>query len=76
MNHWTAFPAQLRNAWLRSQAAATHCAELLRNILAEIFDESAYARFLARQGLVSSRATYAEFQREGQAARERRARCC
>lgn len=50
--------------------------DLLRNVLREIFDESAYARFLERCQLVSSREAYGEFLREGQAARERRPRCC
>ena len=33
-------------------------------VLREIFDESAYARFLARTGQPSSRAAYAGFLRE------------
>jgi hypothetical protein len=49
---------------------------LLRSTLREIFDESAYTRFLERRGLASSREAYAEFLREGQAVRERRPRCC
>ncbi len=49
---------------------------LFRSTLREIFDESAYARFLEGRGLTSSREAYGEFLREGQAARERRARCC
>lgn len=49
---------------------------LARSILLEIFDESAYARFLERRGTAASREAYAEFLREGQAARERRPRCC
>jgi len=49
---------------------------LLRAILREIFDESAYARFLDRQRLASSPAAYSEFLREGAAARARRPRCC
>ncbi|HZP22431.1 MAG TPA: hypothetical protein VFB04_03220 [Terriglobales bacterium] len=49
---------------------------LLRSMLLEIFDESAYARFLARQGLTSSRAAYAAFVDEQHAMKARRARCC
>lgn len=45
-------------------------------ILREIFDESAYARFLAREGAAPSPASYAAFCREHQAARIRRPRCC
>jgi hypothetical protein len=49
---------------------------LLRSVLSEIFDESAYARFLDRRGIESSREAYADFMQEGEAARERRPRCC
>ena len=45
-------------------------------VLREIFDESAYARFLARRSLVSSPVAYAEFLRETEHARARRPRCC
>ena len=44
--------------------------------LREIFDESAYARFLTRTGQPSSRAAYAGFLRERAASQERRPRCC
>jgi hypothetical protein len=42
----------------------------------EIFDESAYARFLLRQQIAPSCEAYAAFLRENGAARERRPRCC
>jgi hypothetical protein len=51
-------------------------ATLARAILQEIFDESAYARFLLRRQLQSSREAYAEFLRESEASRQRRPRCC
>ena len=44
--------------------------------LREIFDESAYARFLERQGATSSPAAYANFLRESEAAKTQRPRCC
>ena len=50
--------------------------ETLSAILREIFDESAYARFLTSRGLISSRAAYAEFLHETEHARARRPRCC
>ena len=50
--------------------------ETLSAILREIFDESAYARFLTSRGLISSRASYAEFLHETEHARARRPRCC
>jgi len=49
---------------------------LLRSILQEVFDESAYARFLERRQLSSSRAAYAEFCAERDQTRARRPRCC
>jgi hypothetical protein len=48
----------------------------LRSVLREIFDESAYARYLARRQVPTSPQAYADFLRETQAHRERRPRCC
>lgn len=45
-------------------------------ILREIFDESAYARFLTSRRLVSSTGAYAEFLHETEHDRARRPRCC
>jgi hypothetical protein len=53
-----------------------HIFDVLIAALREIFDESAYARFLTRRGLVSSRAAYSEFVREHAIAKERRPKCC
>jgi hypothetical protein len=50
--------------------------ELAHATLSEIFDESAYTRFLHRQGLTASPDSYAQFLRESEGARARRARCC
>jgi hypothetical protein len=44
--------------------------------LREIFDEAAYARFLSRAGVASSRETYAAFRREFEEAKLRRPKCC
>jgi hypothetical protein len=49
---------------------------LLVSALREIFDESAYARFLSRRQMTSSREAYAAFCREYEAAKARRPRCC
>ena len=49
---------------------------IVRAALKEIFDESAYARFLMRRQLRTSREAYAEFLRENETTRQRRARCC
>jgi hypothetical protein len=49
---------------------------LLASALREIFDEAAYARFLDRGQLTSSREAYAAFCRECAAAQARKPRCC
>ena len=49
---------------------------LIDSILREIFDESAYARFLERRQLTTSPTAYAEFLAESRQQRERRPRCC
>ncbi len=45
-------------------------------MLREVFDESAYQRFLERGQMESSASAYALFRRENELARSRRARCC
>lgn len=49
---------------------------LLLAVLREIFDESAYERFLSRQHLVSSAEAYSSFCRDHQQSKARRPRCC
>jgi len=49
---------------------------ILRVVLSEIFDESAYSRFLTQRGMSSSVTAYAEFLKETDHARSRRPRCC
>ena len=44
--------------------------------LREIFDESAYTRFLARAGASASRESYEEFLKENETARLKKPRCC
>jgi hypothetical protein len=44
--------------------------------LREIFDESAYSRFLARHALSSCPDAYAAFLREQEEVKARRPRCC
>ncbi len=44
--------------------------------LREIFDENAYARFLAEHGMTSGKKAYAQYLRESSLTRERRPRCC
>ena len=52
------------------------CCRVFSAALREIFDEAAYARFLNQKKLVSSRAAYAAFRQEYEAAKARRPRCC
>jgi hypothetical protein len=54
----------------------TRAVALLLSCLREIFDESAYARFLHRSRVPSSREAYAAFRQEYESAKARRPRCC
>lgn len=53
-----------------------HARRLTSAILKEIFDESAYSRFLARHQLTPSRDSYAAFWSEHERGKARRPRCC
>jgi hypothetical protein len=57
-------------------AAITRPFNVIVAALREIFDESAYARFLDRQRMASTPAAYGEFLRESEIAEARRPRCC
>jgi hypothetical protein len=57
-------------------AAIVRSFKLLAATLREIFDESAYERFLDRTRLQSSPNAYAVFQQENEQAKSRRPRCC
>jgi hypothetical protein len=54
----------------------THAARIALEMLREIFDEAAYARFLQRHQMSSSPHAYDSFLREREAAATRRIRCC
>jgi len=49
---------------------------MLITVIREIFDESAYARFLNRTQKPSSPQAYAAFRSEYEALKARRPRCC
>lgn len=51
-------------------------ARILLATLREIFDETAYERFLRRTKLASSAYAYASFRREFEEAKTRRPKCC
>src|SRR5262249_14522941 len=57
-------------------ASPTRLIALLRDILREIFDESAYSRFLLRHRMSSCPPAYAAFLREQELVRRRRPKCC
>jgi hypothetical protein len=57
-------------------AALSEMASISRDMLREIFDESAYQRFLDRSRLQSSPNAYAIFLQENEQAKSRRPRCC
>lgn len=50
--------------------------EIVAGVLQEVFDESAYRRFLVRGNLAASAASYAAFWAEQEKSRARRPRCC
>jgi hypothetical protein len=53
-----------------------NAARILLAALREIFDETAYERFLRRTQMLSSRAAYAAFCRERETGHARQPRCC
>ncbi len=61
---------------MRIWRAIAHSLRLVRDALREIFEESAYERFLARRRVASSPAAYGDFLLESETARSRRPRCC
>jgi hypothetical protein len=54
----------------------THVIRVIRAILQEIFDESAYRRFLDRHKAESSIEAYAIFRQENEQANSRKPKCC
>ena len=60
----------------KGTSAIGRAISLLIATLREIFEESAYQRFLARTQVKSSPAAYSDFLRETEAAKARRPKCC
>lgn len=65
-----------RHMLVRLRDVFTQALTLSLATLREIFDETAYARFLARHQATSSRQAYSAFLREQAHAKSRRHRCC
>ncbi len=61
---------------LRMRDAFSRALMLSLATLREIFDESAYSRFLARHHMQSSPQAYSAFLRDQAHAQKRRHRCC
>jgi hypothetical protein len=49
---------------------------VLRAMLREVFEESAYERFCAREKIVRGRESYAWFLQETDHAKQQKVRCC
>jgi hypothetical protein len=49
---------------------------ILRAVLREIFEESAYERYCARKGVDRNRVSYARFLRDTESSRGKKIRCC
>jgi len=57
-------------------AWVAHAAAVIASLLKEIFDESAYSRFLQRHRIPSSPRAYAAFREENDRLKARRPKCC
>jgi len=68
--------ARVSRDYANIRAAITKATKVMLATLREIFDESAYARFLERAKLQSSCDAYAAFCREREAVKNRCHRCC
>ena len=60
----------------RLRSTLSQIATVILAILRELFDESAYRRFLDRSRMESSPKAYAIFQQENEQTKSRRPRCC
>ena len=68
--------AKGKNTWASAPAIFAKAIRTLRAALREIFDESAYDRFLLRTNAHRSVASYRAFTRERDAAMLKKPRCC
>ncbi|HEU5451659.1 MAG TPA: hypothetical protein VFU76_06725 [Terriglobales bacterium] len=66
----------MREFYRKGREGAQRAGAILRATLREIFEESAYERFLQRNAIPPSRAAYEEFAREMAVQRQSRPRCC
>lgn len=67
---------RVKNIWALAPAVLRHVAKIARAVLREVFDESAYERFLLRTASARSVASYRAFLAEREVATARKPRCC
>jgi hypothetical protein len=65
-----------KNIWASAPAALKSFVQTMHATLREIFDESAYDRFLLRTSQSHSAASYRDFTRERDASMVKKPRCC
>ena len=65
-----------KKSWALAPAVFRRVVQVIRAALLEIFDESAYDRFLLRTNASRSVASYSNFIRERDAAMAKKPRCC
>jgi hypothetical protein len=70
------FPGAARKMYPSILGWLSQFAGILASLLQEIFDESAYHRFLERNQISSSTTAYAAFQEENDRWRAQRPKCC
>jgi hypothetical protein len=68
--------AETKSTVVRNVGIIANFLKVVLSVLQEIFDESAYRRFLMRGNLASSAASYAAFWSEQEKSRARQPRCC
>ena len=67
---------KIKDIWALAPAVFRNGAKIARAVLREVFDESAYERFLLRTASARSVASYRAFLAEREVATARRPRCC
>ena len=65
-----------KKRWASAPAVFRRVTHLTRAVLREIFDESAYDRFLLRESASRSVASYRDFMRDREASMAKKPRCC
>ena len=72
----SSFAVRSRNIWTSPRAVFKSFIQTFGAALREIFDESAYDRFLLRTDAARSVVSYRDYMRERDAAMAKKPRCC